>query len=74
MVIASDPQVIILLHNLAGAEMVSARSGFNQISAVKNQRIITDLNPDLILRASPRLIDGGWELLYAVYPEMKSLE
>lgn len=74
MVIASDPQVIILLHNLASAEMVSARSGFSQISAVKNQRIITDLNPDLILRASPRLIDGGWELLYAVYPEMKSLE
>jgi iron complex transport system substrate-binding protein len=74
MVIASDPQVIILLHNLATAQSVSARSGFSEISAVKNGRIITDLNPDIILRASPRLIDGGWELFYAIYPEMKKGE
>lgn len=74
MVISADPQVIIILHQMADAQTVSTRSGFGEISAVVNRRIITDLDPDIILRASPRLIDGGWALFEAIYPEWRDEE
>jgi iron complex transport system substrate-binding protein len=56
-VIARDPEVIILCHGTATPADVAARTGWRDITAVKKGRIY-DVNPDLILRAGPRLADG----------------
>ncbi|MDD3627985.1 MAG: helical backbone metal receptor, partial [bacterium] len=35
---------------------------WSQVNAVKKEKIVVDINPDLLLRASPRLLDGMEEL------------
>ena len=40
------------------AVQLSRRIGWADISAVKNGRVIDDINPDLLFRPGPRLIDG----------------
>jgi iron complex transport system substrate-binding protein len=40
------------------AVQLSQRIGWADISAVKNGRVIDDINPDLLFRPGPRLIDG----------------
>jgi iron complex transport system substrate-binding protein len=66
-VIARDPQVIILCHGGATAADVRVRTGWRDISAVRDNRIY-EINPDLILRAGPRLADGVAELHTIIYP------
>ncbi len=56
-VIARDPEVIILCHDAATPAGVAARTGWRRIAAVEEGRIYT-ANPDLILRAGPRLSEG----------------
>ena len=65
-VIARDPEVIILCHGGGTAEAVAARTGWRRISAVRDGRIF-EINPDLILRAGPRLADGVAELHRLIY-------
>ena len=40
------------------AVQLSRRIGWADIPAVKNKRVIDDINPDLLFRPGPRLIDG----------------
>ena len=65
-----DPEVIVLADADAGesAETVKARPGWSAISAVKNDRIYV-VDPDLISRPSPRVVDGLEELAHVLYPE-----
>ncbi len=59
-VIEADPEVIILTYPGVSAEDVQLRKGWEVISALKNNKIFSasEIDPDLILRASPRCLEG----------------
>jgi len=60
-VINADPEIIVLTcPPEVTAESIKIRKGWEVISAVKNDRIYTalDVSPDLIIRATPRVIEG----------------
>lgn len=65
-IIARNPDIIILCYMIrsdTAQEFLTRRLGWGQIKAVKNKRIIDDIDPDLLLRPGPRIIDG-LEMLY----------
>jgi iron complex transport system substrate-binding protein len=60
-VIQWDPDIIIVARMGRpgdAAAQLSRRMGWADISAVKNGRVIDDIDPDLLFRPGPRLIDG----------------
>ncbi|MBT4333092.1 MAG: ABC transporter substrate-binding protein [Candidatus Cloacimonetes bacterium] len=64
-VINADPEIIILTCPPEfTAESIKIRKGWEVISAVKNDRIYTalDIDPDLIIRATPRIVEGMKQL------------
>lgn len=69
-ILARDPEVIILADADAGEspQTVKARPGWSAISAVKNDRIYV-IDPDLVSRPGPRLVDGLEQLARFLYPE-----
>ncbi len=68
-VIAADPEVIILADEPAVTpEEVKARPGWDSVSAVQNDRVFA-VDPDIVSRQGPRLVDGLEELARLLYPE-----
>ena len=69
-VIEADPDIIILTYPGVTREHIKNRKGWEFISACRNNRIYTskDINPDLILRASPRVVKG-LKILQKVFNE-----
>jgi iron complex transport system substrate-binding protein len=69
-VIAAAPDVIILADEEAGesAETVSARPGWDAIPAVQNGRIYP-VDPDIVSRPGPRLINALDVLMTHLYQE-----
>jgi len=67
-IIADDPDVIILADEGSGesAATVAARPGWSAISAVTNHRIYT-INPDIVSRPGPRIIDALRQLSDDLY-------
>jgi len=65
-----DPEVIILADADAGEspQTVKARPGWDAISAVKSNRIHV-IDPDIVSRPSPRVVDGLEQLARVLYPE-----
>jgi len=63
-VINSNPDIILLTYPGKGAKHIIDRKGWENITACKNNHIynIEDVNPDLILRATPRIIEGVKQL------------
>ncbi|MBN1948495.1 MAG: ABC transporter substrate-binding protein [Candidatus Cloacimonetes bacterium] len=59
-VVDLDPEIIIVTYPGVDARTVASRKGWEVISACRNGRIYTteDINPDLILRATPRALEG----------------
>ena len=59
-VIEKNPDIIIVAYPGMTPTQVKERKGWAQINACKNDKIYTtaDIDPDLILRASPRVILG----------------
>ena len=60
-VIEWDPDIIIVVKMGRpgdAAAQLSRRIGWADISAVKNKNVIDDIDPDLLFRPGPRLIDG----------------
>ncbi|MCL5075769.1 MAG: cobalamin-binding protein [Chloroflexi bacterium] len=70
-IVLKDPQVILLADHPAGEtpEKVKSRPGWQNISAVKNGRIVV-LNPDLVNRPGPRVIEGLEMMAKAIHPEL----
>lgn len=66
-----DPDMIILGDSNYGmtAEQVTARTGWDGLSAVKDQAIYP-FNDDLVSRPGPRLVDGLEELARLLHPEL----
>ena len=69
-IIEADPEVIILGDTAGGesVETVKARPGWGSISAVVNNRIYV-IDPDIVSRPGPRLVDALETLAQALYPE-----
>jgi iron complex transport system substrate-binding protein len=65
-VLAWQPDAILLCEASAAshatvdskAQSLGDRFGWSTLSAIKNRRIIDDINPDLLFRPGPRLVDG----------------
>lgn len=69
-VIAWNPDVIVAGYPADGTrEALLQRIGWENINAVKNDRIIFEINPDLLLRPGPRLALGARELYNKLYPQ-----
>jgi len=69
-IIASDPDVIVLADEEFGVSIdsVKARPGWANIAAVKNNRIVA-IDPDIISRPGPRIVDALEQLGKGIYPE-----
>jgi len=73
-IVSRNPDIIILgdsnaPFNAQTPDLVRARSGWNQINAVKNGRIYP-LNDALLTRPGPRLIDGLEQMAKIIHPEL----
>ena len=72
-VIRENPDVILLAYMLAdmqAADAVKKRIGWSNIAAIREDRIIDHIHPDLLLRPGPRLIDGAESLADALHELM----
>lgn len=69
-IIQADPEVIVLADEDAGEtpETVKARPGWSSISAVQNARIHV-IDPDIVSRPGPRLVEALRFLAMFLYPE-----
>lgn len=70
-VVNLNPQVIILAYMDKGPalKLVEGRFGWANISAVRDKRVFNDIDPDLLLRPSPRLTQGLKRLYNKLYPD-----
>jgi iron complex transport system substrate-binding protein len=70
-VVSADPEVILLADHEAGitAEQVAARPGWQEMSAVRQGRIVT-LTSDLVARPGPRVVDGLEAIAAALHPNL----
>jgi iron complex transport system substrate-binding protein len=70
--VAQDPEIIVLGSWTFGGqtpELVAARAGWNDISAVKNGRMYI-FDDNLVSRPGPRVVDGLEELARLIHPEL----
>ena len=69
-VIRRNPDCIILAYmvNEDAAKAIKKRLGWEEIAAVKNNRIYNDIDPDILLRPGPRLVKALVELQKRLYP------
>ena len=68
-IVEADPEVIILAHSGTSPEAVKARPGWQGISAVKNDRVYA-VDPDIVNRPGPRLVDGLETLAKLLHPDL----
>lgn len=68
-IIADNPEVIVLADEEFGVtiDSVKARPGWSAISAVQNDRIYA-VDPDIISRPGPRIVDALEQLAAQLYP------
>lgn len=69
-VVSANPEVILLADHGAGvtAEQVAERPGWQTVSAVEQGRIV-EVDPDLIARPGPRVVDGLEAVAKALHPD-----
>jgi iron complex transport system substrate-binding protein len=74
-VIASNPDVILYANDVIDEnsktldQIIKARSGWDQITAVKNDAVI-GLDANLLSRPGPRVTQGLKEVAKAIYPDL----
>ena len=70
-IIRENPDFIILGYMARGQKnlinIISKRFGWQGINAVRAKNIITDIDPNLILRPGPRIVDGIEKIYNKVY-------
>ncbi len=62
-VIQRNPEVIIVLH----PESITDRLGWQHITALRNNRVYTDFDEDLLMRPGPRLVEGFRLLVHCLH-------
>ena len=72
-VLSRNPGCIILAYMVSGdaATTLTHRLGWSALSAVKNKRVYSDINPDLLLRPGPRIVEGLRQVHIRLYPQDK---
>ena len=67
----ADPQIILLGDSMYGstAEAASQRTGWNEISAVKDGKLF-EFDDNLVTRPGPRLVDGFELIAQMIHPEL----
>ncbi|OGF46996.1 MAG: hypothetical protein A2452_01335 [Candidatus Firestonebacteria bacterium RIFOXYC2_FULL_39_67] len=73
-IIKRNPGIIITAYMEKKGKMkkeITARAGWGSIKAVKEDKVFDDLNPDLLLRSGPRLVDGLEELSKKIFSAEK---
>lgn len=70
-VLKHNPQVIILgyMAEQQPAEILKTRLGWQNIAAIKDDRVYNDINPDTIFRPGPRVIESLKEIRKRLYPQ-----
>jgi iron complex transport system substrate-binding protein len=68
-VIAKNPDIILLAHEGSSREEVMKRMGWGEISAIREGRVVDDVQQDIILRPGPRITEGIDFLYQHIYPE-----
>ena len=68
-IVEADPEVIILAYSGASPESIEARPGWQSISAVQNDRIYA-VDPDIVNRPGPRLVEGLETLANLLHPDL----
>ncbi|HET8908709.1 MAG TPA: cobalamin-binding protein, partial [Ktedonobacterales bacterium] len=71
-IIAANPQVIILTEDPqygGDPKQVYIRAGWSGIAAVKTHRVY-NVNPDIVSRPGPRLVDALEQLAKLIHPEL----
>lgn len=69
--LVKNPDIIVLGDSNYGitAEQVAARTGWDQLSAVKNDQIFA-FDDNLVSRAGPRMVDGLEAMAKLIHPEL----
>lgn len=69
-VLNRDPDCIIVAYmvNEDASKAISERLGWKEIAAVKNNRIYNDIDPNILLRPGPRLVEALTQLHKRLYP------
>ena len=60
-VIAWNPEVILVAHGERpgeAAERLARHIGWSDVAAVRDRRVIDDIDADLLFRPGPRLVEG----------------
>lgn len=71
-ILQENPDVIITTYGAYtenAIDQVLGREGWQDVKAIKNKQVV-DLDPDLVTRSGPRMIEGVEELAKAVYPDI----
>lgn len=70
-IIELDPDVIIVTYDYIdnAVEEIMNRDGWQDLTAVQNDQIIV-VDPDLVSRPGPRLVEGAETLAKAIYPDV----
>jgi iron complex transport system substrate-binding protein len=70
-VVSANPEVILLVDHGAGVTpaQVASRPGWQHVAAVMQGRIVT-IDPDLVTRPGPRLVDGLEAIAAALHPDL----
>lgn len=68
-IVGGDPEAIIVAHAGASPESVKERPGWQDIAAVKNNRVYA-IDPDIVNRPGPRLVDGLETLANLLLPDL----
>lgn len=69
-VIKRNPDCIIFtyMEKEKPAKLIGKRFGWEEIRAVKNNRLYNDINSDILLRPGPRIVQGLKEIHKRLYP------
>ena len=69
-VIKRNPEHIFLayMYRSDQIKLIKCRLGWKEISAIKNNRVYNDINPDLLLRAGPRSVEGLKQIFEKLHP------
>ena len=68
-IIEADAEAIVVAHSGVTPESVKARPGWQDIPAVKNDRVYA-VDPDIVNRPGPRLVDGLETLARLFHPNL----
>ncbi len=74
-VIAWNPEVILVAHGDRSGEAagrLARHIGWSDVAAVRNRRVIDDIDGDLLFRPGPRLVDGVKALAERLYPKQEN--